>query len=199
MKKKKELKMQILQNYFSFRDDIATLELVYDTFSELINPNFGDDKIEKLNEKLLSDIREAVSLLPAKYKLDLHIVIKDFGDYTIAECENIIRQNVYLAAYRTIKENKQKLISGWSLIGTGALMLIASYLLHNYELWFDLINISGTLFVWEGVNMAFLERSLENKAIRKLARSIRNISIEGETPAEVLCIPPAAECAEGAE
>lgn len=179
MGKRKDLKTEILQNYFSIQDNIATLNLVYDTFSELINPNFGDAKIEKLNDKLFSDIREAVSLLPRKFKLNLSIVIKNFGDYTKEECEKIIKQNIYLAAYRTVKENSQKLLSGWSLIGAGAVILVVSYILHNYELWFDLINISGTLFVWEGVNMAFLERSLENRSIRRLAKSIHTITIEG--------------------
>ncbi len=178
MGKRKDFKMQLLQNYFSIEGNVATLQLVYDTFSELINPNFGDGNIEKLNDKLFSDIGEAVSLLPSKFKLNLHILIKDFGDYTQNECEKIIRQNVYLAAYRTLKENRRKLLSGGSLILTGAAILILSYLLRNHELWFDLINISGTLFVWEGVNMAFLERSLENRATRKLARAIKNITLE---------------------
>ena len=61
MNKKNQLKMEILQHYFSFEGNVATLKLVYDTFSELINPNFGDDKIEKLNDKLFSDIRDAVA------------------------------------------------------------------------------------------------------------------------------------------
>lgn len=181
MGKSKDLKMQLLRNYFSIEDNIATLKLVYDTFSELINPNFGDGTIEKLNDKLFSDIGEAVSLLPRKFKLNLHIVIRDFGEYEIKECEEIIKQNVYLAAYRALKENRKKLVSGWSLIGVGAAVLVVSYFLRNYNLWFDLINISGTLFVWEGVNMAFIERNLENRAVRTLARSIKTITIEGAT------------------
>ena len=96
MKKSKELQMEILQNYFSIQDNIATLKLVYDTFAELVNPNFGDDKIEKLNDTLFSDIREAASLLPRKYKLNLQIVIKDFGEYSKEECEKIVIQNVKL-------------------------------------------------------------------------------------------------------
>ena len=178
MLKSQELKMDVLQNYFSIENNIATLKLVYDTFSELINPNFGDDKIEKLNDKLFSDIREAVSLLPKKFKLNLHIIIKDFGDYKKEECEKIIIQNIKLSAYQTLKENKKKLVSGWSLIGVGAIVLIVSYLLHNLELWFDLINISGTLFVWEGVNMAFIEKNAENKAMKTLAKSIHKITLE---------------------
>ena len=174
----KDSKMEILQNYFFIENNVATLKLVYDTFSELINPNFGDDKIEKLNDTLFSDIREAVSLLPRKFKLNLHIVIKDFGEYEKEECEKIIIQNIKLSAYQIIKDNKKKLAGGWSLIGIGAVVLLISYLLHNQNLWFDLINISGTLFVWEGVNMAFIEKNAENKAIRTLAKSINAIILE---------------------
>ena len=179
MKKTTQLQMEILEKYFTFEGKVATLKLVYDTFAELINPNFGDDKTEKLNDKLICDIKEAVALLPRHFKLNLKIVIKDFGDYTKEECENIIKQNVYLTGYRVVKENNRKKITGWSLIGAGAIILLISYLLHNHELWFDLINISGTLFVWEGVNTAFIERNMENRATRMLAKTIQNIEIEG--------------------
>ena len=181
MSKRKELQMEILKNYFSFDGNVATLKLVYDTFAELINPNFGDDKIEKLNEKLFADIQEAVSFLPRNYKLSLHIVIKNFGEYKKEECENIIKQNVYLFAYQIVKQNNKKRASGWSLIGIGAAVLLASYFLRKYELWFDLVNISGTLFVWEGVNTAFIERSQDNKTARALAKAIQKITVESPT------------------
>lgn len=182
MSKKKEIQLEILKHYFTIENNIATLKLVYNTFSELINPNFGDDKIEKLNDKLFSDIKEAVSLLPKKFKLNLHIVIKDFGEYTKEECEKIIIENVKLTAYQVIKESNRKRSCGWSLIGAGAMIILLSYLLRSqkYELWFDLINITGTLFVWEGSYMTFIEKNLENKAMRTLAKSINDITIEQE-------------------
>lgn len=177
MKSKKEIELEILQHYFSFEGNVATLKLVYETFAELVNPNFGDDKIEKLNDNLFADIRDAVSILPKRYKLDLQIVIKDFGDYTKKECEEIIKQNVYLAGYRSLKENNKKRIGGWSLIGVGAAVLLVSYFLRNYDLWFDLINISGTLFVWEGVYTAFIERNQESRQTLALAKAIKSITI----------------------
>ena len=178
MKGSKKLQEELLQNYFSINGNIATLKLVYDTFAELINPNFGDDKIEKLNDKLFADIREAVSLLPRRFKLNLQILIKDFGAYTKVECEKIITQNLHLIGYQTLKQNNKKRAGGWSLIGIGAAILLVSYLLRNFDLWFDLVNISGTLFVWEGVNTAFIERNHETKEMVMLARAIQNITID---------------------
>lgn len=179
MNMNKELEMDILQHYFSFNGKVATLKLVYDTFAELINPNFGDDRIEKLNDNLFADIRDAVSILPHGFKLDLQIVIKDFGEYTKEECDNIIKQNIYLAGYRALRANNKKRIGGWSLIGIGAAVLLVSYFLRNYDLWFDLINISGTLFVWEGVSTAFIERNHENGKALAFAKTIKNITITG--------------------
>ena len=183
MRIRKKLQLEILQNYFSFQGNVATLRLVYDTFAELINPNFGDDKIEKLNERLFTDIREALELLPRRYKLNLHIVINDFGPYTIEECQTIVEHNVLLSAYSALKMRRIKMGSGLAMVGVGAIILLLSYLFRSgsAELWFDLLNISGTLFVWEGVNLAFIERNKEARIEKKLAKMIQSVTFEKGT------------------
>ena len=91
-----ELRNRLLSKFFSIEGNVATLKLVYDTFEELVNPNFGDEHTEKLNDKLFSDIKEAVDILPKMYKLNVEVVIKNFGDCSREECESIIVQNVKL-------------------------------------------------------------------------------------------------------
>ena len=178
---KSQLKEQILSKYFSIDGKIATLKLVYDTFAELINPNFGDERTEKLNDKLFSDIKEAIEILPRSYKLNIEIVVKDFGEYSREECEKIILQNIQLSVYLALKSVNRHLWTGLALIGIGAAVLIVSYFLHSakYDILFDIVNISGTLCVWEGANTAFLERNLELKAERRIAKSIQNITVTG--------------------
>lgn len=173
------LKEQILSRYFSIEDRVATLRLVYDTFAELLNPNFGDDNIKKLNGKLFSDIQEAIEILPKKYKLNVEIVIKDFGAYSREECEEIISQNIKLSIYLALKSMSTHRWGGLALMGVGALVLIASYFLHSskYDIIFDIVNISGTLFVWEGARIAFLQRTLELKNAKKLAKAVQNIAV----------------------
>ena len=166
---------ELLGKFFSLEGKVATLKLVYETFAELINPNFGDDGIEKLNDKLFSDIKEGIEILPRGYTLDIRIVIKNFGAYTREECEKIILQNVKLSTYLAIKSQSTHRRSGWALIGIGAAVLIASYFLHSsdYDVLFDIVNISGTLCVWEGANTAFLERNSERRIIKKIAKRRR--------------------------
>lgn len=178
-KNETELKEQILSKYFSIDGNIATLKLFYDTFEELINPNFGDASIEKLNDKLFTDIKEAIEILPIKYKLIVSVFIKDFGEYTREECEKIIFQNIELSVYLILKSVEKHRWGGWLLIGVGALILILSYILHSsdYDILFDIINISGTLFVWEGANTAFLQRNFELGSTKKLSRILQNIVV----------------------
>ena len=173
---------QILSKYFSIEGRVATLKLVYDTFAELINPNFGDAKTEKLNDKLFSDIKEATEILPRRYKLNIEIVIKDFGEYTREECEEIISQNIKLSVYQTLKTMGAHRWGGLALMGVGALVLILSYILHSseYDIIFDIVNISGTLFVWEGANTAFLQRNFELRSAKKFAKALQNITVLSE-------------------
>ena len=173
------LKEQILSKFFTIEGKIATLKLVYDTFAVLVNPNFGDERTEKLNDKLFSDIKEAIEILPRAYKLNVEIVIKDFGEYSQEECEKIILQNIELSIYLALKSGNRHLWTGLALIGIGAAVLIASYFLHSakFDILFDVVNICGTLCVWEGANTAFLERNLEHRKKRRIARIIQNIVV----------------------
>lgn len=177
-----QLQEQILSKFFSIEGIVATLKLVYDTFAELVNPNFGDERTEKLNDKLFSDIKDAIEILPKTYKLNVEIVIKDFGEYSHEECENIILQNVKLSVYLALKSGNRRFWNGLALVGIGAAVLVLSYFLHSseYDILFDIVNISGTLCVWEGVNTAFIERNLENKAARRIAKTLQNIVVLGD-------------------
>lgn len=174
-----ELNEHLLSKFFSIEGNTATLKLFYDTFAELVNPNFGDEHTEKLNDKLFSDIKEAIEILPRTYKLNVNIAIRDFGDYSREECEKIILQNINLSTYLALKSGKGHLVNGLTLIGVGAAVLIASYLLHSieYDIIFDIVNISGTLCVWEGANTAFLQRNIERKSAKKIAKTIQNIVV----------------------
>ena len=174
-----ELRNGLLSKFFTIEGNVATLKLVYDTFEELVNLNFGDERTEKLNDKLFSDIQEAVDILPKTYKLNVEVVIKDFGDYSREECEGIIVQNVQLSLYRALKSTSTHRWGGLALMGVGAAILLVSYFLQSnkYDIIFDIVNISGTLFVWEGANMAFLQRNLDIKEARRMAKVLQNIVV----------------------
>ena len=184
MKKKKSMRAELnellLGKFFAIEGKVATLKLVYDTFEELVNPNFGDEHTEKLNDKLFGDIKEAIEILPRTYKLNVEVVIKNFGEYTREECESIIVQNVKLSLYMALKSTGAHRWGGLALMGVGAAVLIVSYFVQSakYDIVFDIINISGTLFVWEGATMAFLQRNLDKREMRRVAKVLQHIVVK---------------------
>ena len=178
-KTENKLRNHLLSKFFTIDGNVATLKLVYDTFAELVNLNFGDEHTEKLNDKLFSDIKEAVDILPRAYKLNVEVIIKDFGEYSREECESIIVQNVKLSLYLALKSTSTHRWGGLALMGVGAAILLISYFLQSakYDIIFDIVNISGTLFVWEGANMAFLQRNLDIKETKRMAKVLQNIVV----------------------
>lgn len=91
----------------------------------------------------------------------------------------IILQNIKLSIYLTLKSMGAHRINGLALMGVGAVVLILSYFLRSAaaDIFFDIVNISGTLFVWEGANTAFLARNLTLRNSKKLARALQNIVV----------------------
>lgn len=180
LRKTQEWTKMILKDYFIIEGDTLTAELYYDTFSELIDQNIGNDKVEKLNETLFDKINEILNLVPRKYKIRFLIHIKDLGEYQFDEVEQILRKNLMLKIYGFTLERKRKHITSLSLLFGGIVMLLASYFLSRLEwpqLIFDVINISGTLLVWEAADVSLIERSEEIKKIKQYIKKIEDIRL----------------------
>lgn len=170
----------LLSHYFSIDGNAATVRLVFDTFSELVDQNFGDDRVERLNSTLFDKITEVFALIPRKYFINLDVYIRDFGDYSIEEAEKIIVDNIKLRIYSYELERKRKLRTAQILALGGALLLLISYFLNNLalpQLIYDLINISGTLLVWESANVMLIERGADAKHAKQLAKKFKKVRI----------------------
>lgn len=170
----------ILSHYVTVKDKVATVRLNFDTFSELVDQSVGSDSVEKLNGVLFEKISEIFALIPRKYKIEVEIHIKDFGDYDVLEAEKIVRQNVALMIYSFALERRRKIITGISLLGGGVVLLLASYFLSRFDfaqILFDVINISGTLLVWEAANITLIERSADKRHLKRFVRKFADVRL----------------------
>ena len=170
----------MLSHYFTIKDDVATVRLNFDVFSELVDQSIGDDGVEKLNSILFDKLSEIFALIPHKYKIEVEIHVKDFGDYELCEAEKIVRQNFALLIYSFALERRRKIITGLSLLGGGVALLLVSYFLSKLNLpqiLFDVINISGTLLVWEAANITLIERNADKKRIRQFVRKFSDVRL----------------------
>ena len=170
----------MLSHYFTIKDKIATIRLNFDSFSELVDQNVGDDGVEKLNSILFDKLSEIFALIPSKYKIQVEIYVKDFESYELCEAEKIVRQNFALLIYSFALERRRKIITGLSLLGGGVALLLVSYFLSKLNLpqiLFDVINISGTLLVWEAANITLIERNADKKRIRQFVRQFSDVKL----------------------
>ncbi len=180
MKKNGTIESEILSRYFTVDGDTITVRLNFDTFSELIDQTLGDSSVEKLNSVLLDKIAETFDLIPRKYKIKIDVYISDFGDYTVQEAEKIVKDNIALTVYAFAMEQRRKMLTGLSLLGGGVALLIASYFLNWLDLpqiVFDIINISGTLLVWEAADITLIERNSDIKRAKQYVKKFKNIRL----------------------
>lgn len=170
----------ILSRYFDVNGKTVKVRLNFDTFSELIDQSIGDNTVEKLNSTLFDKLAEVFELIPRKYKIEADVYIKDFGDYTAEEAEKIVKDNIALLVYSLALERRKKIITGLSLLGGGVALLLLSYFLNKHDIaqiWFDIINISGTLLVWESANIAIIERGAEIKRAKQYIKKFKGIKL----------------------
>ena len=69
---------------------------------------------------------------------------------------------------------------GWSLLGGGVVLLLFSYFLNETSLpaiFFDVMNISGTLLVWEAADITLIERGEDAKRARQYINKLKGIRL----------------------
>lgn len=174
-------RLNLLKKYYKLEKNTATVELYYDTFSELISAELGGENVERLNSSLISRIDEALSLVPGKYKIIIDVKIRNFENYSESECRRIIRENIMLKIYSLKAENRQKNRTSIFLAITGIGLLLLSYLFGSIKwpvITYDVINISGTLLVWEAVSEFVLERGDNYKRARQYLYKVKDVKVE---------------------
>ena len=170
----------LLSDYFEISGNTAKIDLTYNSFEEIVNQNFGKDSVNMLDQKIYDDLESAFSMLPSKLKVDLRITLKDLGNFTLDEVKHIIESNVALRTYRLglrrVRQNRIHILTA----SAGVLILIASYLLSSKgypQIYYDVVNISGTLFIWETVSSMFLSDSYKRMEFSRLVTNVKRITV----------------------
>ncbi|MGX8685768.1 MAG: hypothetical protein ACSW73_02970, partial [Spirochaetales bacterium] len=173
---------ELLSDYFEIRGKTAKLDLTYDTFEDIINQNFGKDNVNMLDQRVFSDLEAAFSMLPGKLKVHLRITFKDLGNFTLKDVRKIIESNLAFRAYRVSLRRIRKIRLHLITAAIGVAILVASYFLSDKgypKIFYDIVNISGTLFIWETVSSMFLSDSYERIESTRLVANIKKVTIVG--------------------
>lgn len=183
MKRKelRALRKNLLSKYYEIDNKTAKVKLFYDTFEELINQNFGDNNVELINSSLFDDIQNAIEYLPLGYHIDIEIYIKEFREYTLEEASKIMKENILMKGYKSGVDSYRTLRNGIALCLSGILLLVASYFCSSMD-WpsiiFDIINISGTLFIWDACEKVLIENNDRKKEMKRYIKKVKNITLK---------------------
>ena len=164
---------ELLSKYYKLKGDTVEVTLVYDTFSELIDFNFGDDKVEKLNNKLFNSIELAFKEVPLQYTIFLNIKIKDFENYNQDEAIKIIKENIEMRLHTINRIDKKKKLTSTLIMLLGLAFIVASYFVPRKDasiVAYEIVDLAGQVFVWEGMYAYFLDRT-ENRHLTKQYRN----------------------------
>lgn len=173
---------ELLSEYFEIRGKTAKLDFTYNSIEDVINQNFGKDNVNMLDQRVFSDLEAAFSMLPAKLKVHLRITFKDLGNFTLKDVRKIIESNLALRAYRVGLRRIRKIRLHLITAAIGVAILVASYILSDKgypKIFYDIVNISGTLFIWETVSSMFLSDSYERIESTRLVANIKKVTIIG--------------------
>lgn len=173
---------ELLSKYFEIEGDTATIDLYYDSFEDIINQNFGKDNVNMLDSRLFDDLESAFDLIPRKYKINLRLNLRDLGQFSINQIKEIVESNLALKGYSLGLRNIRKTRINLIVMGIGAAILIASYALSRIgtrTIFYDVVNIAGTLFIWEATSSLFIENNYEKLAISRLAAKMQRITVYG--------------------
>lgn len=180
LRRPRELARELLGEYFIVEGKRITADLYFDTFAEIIDPHFGGDSVERIHRDFFQKLDEVFALIPRKYNITVRINIRDFGDYTPEEADNILRENIALEIYGLALESRRKRTTGLILLGGGVALLLASYFLSGLnrpQILFDIINISGTLLVWESASVSLIDRGAEAKRARQYLKKFSELKV----------------------
>lgn len=189
---KRKSENELLSKYYKLNGDSVVVTLVYNTFSELVDANFGDDTVEKLNNKLFDSIELAFQEIPVKYDILLNIKIRDFGNYNQDEAIKIIRENIEMRLHTIRRLDIKTKILSTIIMFFGVGIIAASYLVKTTSPASSLINevidLAGQVLVWEGMYAYFLdkmEKKLLTKQYRKKLHTIKISKFGDETTEDI--------------
>ena len=192
-KRRDERLRKLLSRYFDLKGKTATITLSYDGFEDLVTQSFGKDDVNMLDSRLFEDIQSAFDLIPTKYDINLNLNLGSFDKYPPEKVKEIIESNIALKFYSIGLKGIRKNILHLSTMGLGVAILIISYALSYKNLptiVYDVVNITGTLFIWEAVSALFLQDSYVRWETSRLVSKMKRITVCGPDGQRIECSMP---------
>ncbi len=162
--------VELLNKYYEIDDDnkVVTIPLHYNKASDLVNERIIAKDNYLFNYEELSSINDMIQRIPSMYKININIEIDDYENYESEKLLSGFNDAMELNQFNSIRENKWKYLKAGILLIIGITVLcVVGYA--NLNHWFgsteradvysEIFDIIGWVFIWEPVTIAFLTTS----------------------------------------
>ncbi len=189
----------LLEKYYNVDEDTrsVTITLKYESASELIDDSLeGEEYL--INTDVISNITSHLKNIPAIYKTDVKIKVKDFTGVNKDKIVEAFDDAIELNHYSLERENKRKWITTSILVLVGIIILFFNVVAKSSS-WYgtnettinivsEVFDICAWVFIWEAVTVMFLtptELSFNSNKLKLRVKSIEFSDFNNESFGEL--------------
>ncbi|MGL4948942.1 MAG: hypothetical protein ACRC5M_01045 [Anaeroplasmataceae bacterium] len=174
-KKRREV---IKEKFYNIKDDRIQIQLEFDSVSELFTTSINT-KIPVLSEIAKNKLESVLKLDYRIINTDVYLYIKDKEGISNDEIRSILLDNLELETLHTIKIKRFINLQTFIMIFFGAIIILLGTFVFEKEssILSQIVNIAGTLLIWEASYLFFVDRSKKTFFGAKHANLIKNLII----------------------
>jgi len=200
---KNSRQLQLLDKYYpvNFQTKEVTFQLSYDTTSNLLMPHIKPDlSYPIIHHNLIEEMGKFLKMIPPDYHAIFEFRIKDYQSYDPKILMNALNDSMELNHYSGFKEKNRNFFLAIVMTVIGILVLlfmgvgeVNNWFDGNYrDLIVEVIDILGTVFIWEAIGLAFLQPSEKVELDIRIRNKISKITFFDDQN-NVLCEETKAE------
>lgn len=168
--KQEQRQIDLIRKYYPVdeKEHLVIVRLSYPRASDLFDENIGREEAPLLKTDLFHEIEEVVDDIPIGYRVEVHLRIDDYEDYTPKEIAENISDTMELNHFKGEHNRRKKWVTSAFLVIVGILILfLMGY--GNSEGWFgtgesaslisEVLDIAAWVFIWEAVTILLVEPS----------------------------------------
>ncbi|MBR1478906.1 MAG: hypothetical protein IJ608_13260 [Lachnospiraceae bacterium] len=187
--KDEEQTIRTLARYYPLDEGTNTFEigLHYEKASDLFEENTDTlEKVSRISDSIPGRMSEILDDIPDGYSADVSIRVDDYEGYSPEQLMNGIKDALFFHHRRFIHETTRNGIKTGSLIVAGVVMILILTIGRQIGWWSGedtvseiltfMLDTLGTVLIWEGFSIIFIQESEEYGFERKISRKVSSIS-----------------------
>ena len=186
--KDEEQTIRTLTRYYPLDEETSTFEIAlhYEKASDLFEENADTmEKASRISDGITDRMSEILDDIPNGYSADVSIRVDDYEGYSSEQLLDGVKDALFFRHRRFLHESTQNGFKIGSLIVTGIVMILILTIGKQIGWWGGddtvseiltfMLDTLGTVLIWEGLNMAFVNEPEEYVFERKISHKVSSI------------------------